>query len=132
MITISANTFSEIGQQLSIFVQPTHSLTIKLYSTYDAPALFPAMSQQKADRLAGQTEFMIEPIENNPSFSDLQSFKLYCHFTLNNWKSFDKLVEILNNKNDDINIEFITSVEITEDSFIYRLKNCTGKVEQWS
>lgn len=56
---------------------------------------------------------------------------MYCNFTLNNWSSFDHLVDALNSKRSDIQSEFVTSVQITEDSFINKLKNCTAKVEQW-
>ena len=71
------------------------------------------MPQHFVKILSDETDFLVLPLKNNENFSHLKQFKLYCHFTLNNWDSFDSLVEALNNKDDDIQIEFITSIAIT-------------------
>jgi hypothetical protein len=58
-------------------------------------------------------------------------FTFKCNFTLNAWGCFDPLVTALNIKNDILACHFVTSVAITENSFIHSIKNTSGEVVYW-
>ena len=128
MIVISANTFEEAGHYLYDINAPVESLELRLHSTFDAPAMHHVLSQSQSDCLAAQTTFITEPLTTNPYLSNLKQFKFYCYFTLNDWKSFKSIVDALNSKNDSIHIRFVTSVKITNNSFIHQMKNASGMV----
>lgn len=56
---------------------------------------------------------------------------MMCRFTLNSWDCFDPLVAALNSKNNLTKCLFITSTEITQDSFIYKIAHAVGEVKKW-
>ena len=71
------------------------------------------------------------PLQGNIRLEKIVRLEFYCHWTLNSWRGFDCLVEVLNEKPHLQSVEFITSRAVKEDSFVKSIKNGKGRQEIW-